>query len=52
MRVLNFNLFIFLAFIFVLSKEHLKRKHPAHLNPIIETEKQLDLDLLAAGPSN
>lgn len=46
-----FNLFILLAFIFVLSIEHLKRKHPAHLNPIIETEEQLDSDLLAAGPS-
>lgn len=29
----------------------MKRKHPAHLNPIIETEEQLDSDLLAAGPS-
>jgi len=42
-----------LAFIFVLSKEHLKRRHPAHLNPIIETEEQLDSDVVSvsAGPS-
>jgi hypothetical protein len=40
-----------LAFIFVLSKEHLKRKHLAHLNPLIETEQQLDSDVLSAGPS-
>lgn len=29
----------------------MKRKHPAHLNPIIETDEHLDSDLLAAGPS-
>lgn len=51
LRVLNSNLFILLAFIFVLSKEHLKRRHPAHLNPIIETEEQIDSDVLSAGPS-
>ncbi|KAL4090646.1 hypothetical protein QTP88_025440 [Uroleucon formosanum] len=31
--------------------KHLKRRHPAHLNPIIETEEQLDSDVLSAGPS-
>jgi hypothetical protein len=51
LRLIDSNLFILLAFIFVLSKEYLKKKHLAHLNPIIETEEQLDSDVLSVGPS-
>lgn len=44
-----YNFINFLTF-FILSKEHLKRIHPAHITPVLNNEEELDLNL-STGPS-